>query len=825
MAGIIDIVLDSLEKVEKFSNNSSTEYRFWPTGIKLWDYIPNLYTAAGDFIQIKDLFNTVKDSNAFLSDYWPPGWQTQPPYSNSNPFVYKKQITSEKLSTTKPIEKKINLRDFNEPCFKGDVGVFETIQKTTFPIIKMKVIIDNNNFVTSFRSEPIFIGEYDDLPVIIEKRKPIPGTEERDCSACDCGKFYAVDYDFGEVEHDNLNLGRIGIFNRGGLPLRVTDINPKDHPNFKIGEFTKGLGWSPFTKSPTDGPFDMPVHTNPNDYKEYAVEYVSNGEFDVEHNTTLTYDVETIEQNPIKVVVEKVTTELKGRTQKIDVVCSDMDWGVIAFNDVITNKQITIENKGSKSVFFENYRVIPGKNNNLEHFKVISLPKNLSSNPIEIKSGTSYTINVSYDSLDFYEQEHTAVIEYDFYTIEGFYSKKRYVTKSKIVSYLKAKTSPELISVFDPVIDTDPNGTYTVKTLSLIRDQTARIVKKRTYPLWKCRKERLTQFYTGSNGQKNDMYYLSVYDKPVDSFDSNHEFDISYGHINGSGSSYIQNGVDLYPSKVMYKKYLVEVHGNTTGSFGRSTKFHFKNGINGDSVYFIQTHRDQFKDLLDPGNFELSLVPLSSSANQLYNTGSNFYVDNSSKKVFTLIDDSGDSKQDRTDRSGLDTFYYLVSGSRRDGVYGEPEDNAWGLVFPKMGLFILDGVVLDNSCSFNTVTASINGDNPMKLFLSISGSATTSVSRSFAESFYARSAETALVETYFCRALPEEFNHSNNPTYVGTSLNTIRYNYFLRDPHTIITTIGLYNTRNELVAIGKLKKPVIKNDRTQYTFQVRVRIM
>ena len=146
------------------------------------------------------------------------------------------------------------------------------------------------------------------------------------------------------------------------------------------------------------------------------------------------------------------------------------------------------------------------------------------------------------------------------------------------------------------------------------------------------------------------------------------------------------------------------------------------------------------------------------------------------------------------------------------------------MVFPKMGLIVLDGNVLDQSCSFNTVTASIDGDNINKLFLSLSGSLTISAGRPVSQSMFARSAEKAVIQTYFCRANPGEFNYSNNPTFVTGSFNSIKYQYFIKDPKTYITSIGLYNRKNELVAVGKLKKPLLKTDKTQYVFQVRVRI-
>ena len=183
-----------------------------------------------------------------------------------------------------------------------------------------------------------------------------------------------------------------------------------------------------------------------------------------------------------------------------------------------------------------------------------------------------------------------------------------------------------------------------------------------------------------------------------------------------------------------------------------------------------------------------------------------------------------DTSEAVTNTEGIQDYYYVTSGSLRDGVYGNPEDDAWGVVFPKMGLIVLDGVVLDQSCSFNTVTASIDGDNIRKLFVSISGSSSPNSARIHTGSFFARSTEEHIYETYFCRANYYEFNYSNNYTYTTGSLGEIKNLMFKREPNTYITSIGLYNKKKELVAIGKLPKPVLKNEGTEYIFQVRLRL-
>lgn len=379
-------------------------------------------------------------------------------------------------------------------------------------------------------------------------------------------------------------------------------------------------------------------------------------------------------------------------------------------------------------------------------------------------------------------------------------------------------TFDEFITQIIEDLTDDEDDVYSLKKLSRVSDYSIPTISYKTKGLFKCDGEKLTTFHTGSVSSKNRNYYIPVFNGTETAETSRHQFDISFGHINGSGSRYVENEENLLPSKTIFRKYLVECFGRNTG------KFTFKNNKNGDYFYVIQIDRDLFKDRLDAGNFELCLAPLSSSANQLYNTGSNFSLNRSSSVFFTLIDESNDTREVITNQEGIQDYYYITSGSLRDGVYGEPEDDAWGVVFPKMGLIVLDGVVLDQSCSFNTVTASIDGDNIRKLFVSISGSATPTLFRTQTGSFFARSVEECLVETYFCRAYYNEFNYSNNYTYTTGSLGEVKNLMFKKEPNSYITSIGLYNRNNDLVAIGKLPQPLLKNEGTEYVFQVKVRL-
>lgn len=379
----------------------------------------------------------------------------------------------------------------------------------------------------------------------------------------------------------------------------------------------------------------------------------------------------------------------------------------------------------------------------------------------------------------------------------------------------KAIDDKRNLDIFDSYIDEliddltiDDNNVYVFKKVSKVSDYSLPILRYKTKGLFRCTGEKLSTFHTGSLTEKQQKYYLTVFNERQYTDESYHQFDITYCHISGSGSSHIEGEVDLYPAKAMYKKYMLECFGHTNG------KFPFKNGKNGDYFYAIQLDRNQYKEKLDAGNFELALCELSSSGTQTHSTSTRF---------FTLIDESKDSKQEVVTNEGIQEYYYVTSGSIRDGVYNEVSDDAWGIVFPKMGLIILDGVILDQSCSFSTITGSIDGQNSKRLFLSISGAAVPTAYRP-SSSFFARSFETFLTETYFCRADFNEFNNSTNYTYTSGSDGYLKYDYFAKEPQSYITTVGLYNKQKELLAVGKLRNPIRKNDGKVCIFEVVLRL-
>ena len=76
---------------------------------------------------------------------------------------------------------------------------------------------------------------------------------------------------------------------------------------------------------------------------------------------------------------------------------------------------------------------------------------------------------------------------------------------------------------------------------------------------------------------------------------------------------------------------------------------------------------------------------------------------------------------------------------------------------------------------------------------------------------------------YFCRATADEFNFSSNPTYKDANGKIVVVDEStVQKAFSFVTTVGLYNANEDLLAVAKLSRPVLKNDEKDLTFRVRL---
>jgi hypothetical protein len=283
-------------------------------------------------------------------------------------------------------------------------------------------------------------------------------------------------------------------------------------------------------------------------------------------------------------------------------------------------------------------------------------------------------------------------------------------------------------------------------------------------------------------------------------------FSVAYGNKYGSGSLYEGYEFNDSPSRAIYGQYRLLALDQSETEF----KF-YTNGTYGSTrkdIYAISFNRDSLTDRIDPGNFELSL----------YGGGN----------TLTLIDNSKDMLEDKFSNQYVHTYFDIVSGSLSDGIHssgtGSIETNknitTYGRVYPNLGFIVLDAEKLDDEISLGTnLGDNVDGDNSYRLFTAISGAA------SLGNPLKARSSKNKKTNHYFVRVGAATSNYTNNPTVIDEMVTGSRYiknEYFRHRPTTYVTTVGLYNDMNELLAVAKLSKPILKTPDKDILIKIRL---
>lgn len=332
-------------------------------------------------------------------------------------------------------------------------------------------------------------------------------------------------------------------------------------------------------------------------------------------------------------------------------------------------------------------------------------------------------------------------------------------------------------------------------------------------------------FTSSTKPRTSNSYYYEVTD--CESCGKIPYFAVAYGHISGSGSVVISDEEsNKTASDSIYSQYQLicmepvrDINGSSLPKFSFVSA---STSVESNDIYVINFNRNGVKDKLDAGNFQINLAYLdgNSYANNVF-TGSNVAVGGT--EILQLIDNSDDFDQFETCDGEPLTSYSIISGSLVDGKYEDASVNTYGTVYPHLGIVVLHPKRLNELMGFNTVTGSnVAGDNAYKLFTSISGAAAPYSTRSGSYYLTARNVKYKTTSHYFVRAYAPYSNYSNNPTYVTGSLNEIFDKCFIKDPTTYITSVGLYNSSKELVAIAKLSKPIKKNFETDLLIKIRL---
>ena len=262
--------------------------------------------------------------------------------------------------------------------------------------------------------------------------------------------------------------------------------------------------------------------------------------------------------------------------------------------------------------------------------------------------------------------------------------------------------------------------------------------------MWTNNSPTLTAFFTSSVQVESSTkeYYYDVYQVDATDNAAQAQFAVAYCDKEGSGSTFFNALVTgSTPTRSNYGQYRTLVLGDENAEFifGNASSSYF---------YAINIERARYKESILPGITNLKLTKGASSIN---------LTDDSQLNTSAVFTDAG-------------RRYNLVSGSSGN-IYTGAEVNGWtlasgsyGWLLPDIGVMLLngealDGAVVDGGLALNTTRSFDSGSlNQAKIIDAMNAGSSVG--------FTLNSDETLSSDFVFVRARNNEYNYSENPSYI-----------------------------------------------------------
>ena len=322
---------------------------------------------------------------------------------------------------------------------------------------------------------------------------------------------------------------------------------------------------------------------------------------------------------------------------------------------------------------------------------------------------------------------------------------------------------------------------------------------------------------SGNYNYLNGLYYWNVY------YNNQVHFSLAYGDLVGSGSSANDiNITKVYPFEANYQSYVNLLLSPTetqfsflSGSYNTSTKTLSTSTLTNPAIFIINFGANLYKNQVDAGQLQFSLK--------------------GAYKSCTFIDDSSVINK-------VSNVYNIIQGTISNGIPTPVKDSSGlvnytglGLFYPKNGVVILNatalsnligpmtgGIYSDNTSGVTYPNTTMGGTDTFALYQSCLYNSLISATGTFMN---VRKSELIPTTQYYVRVQNSNFNYTNNPTFVsdgtdGLVRGTIKIPSLRTNPTTYITTIGLYDANNELVAVAKVSNPVAKSFDNEYLIKV-----
>ena len=327
--------------------------------------------------------------------------------------------------------------------------------------------------------------------------------------------------------------------------------------------------------------------------------------------------------------------------------------------------------------------------------------------------------------------------------------------------------------------------------------------------------------------------FQSVYDYPYLSSSANHLFDIAVGYSNQSplsSSTATQNAKKINIYNQMAQVLMGHDASGSIREFDQDGNI-LADGNKIDSAMFFNFSRLLTKDEIKKGSFSIS-----------FHTGGTFDTHNDGYDPL-VISDSGSTNSFKVNSPAGE--YGLLYPENEFDVASDVAP--MGLVFYQAGVAVITSSVFGpydyspgesddpgpSSANYfvtkNGVSISdtvVNHDDEVypnidEVYVSSSISGACNGIRNRLKNISFNNTTELHSTIYFCRVNHNEFNYSANPTYLTASKLRVK-SESTDSPVSYITSIGLYSTSNELLAMAKLSEPLKKTPQNEITLRVRL---
>jgi len=303
-----------------------------------------------------------------------------------------------------------------------------------------------------------------------------------------------------------------------------------------------------------------------------------------------------------------------------------------------------------------------------------------------------------------------------------------------------------------------------------------------------------TQYVTTA-ATSSGAFFMDIYSTdPDNNTDAEVQYSIAYGNKMGSGSLVFSSGTGgegFSAAKSIYGQYRNLVFG------GDETQNFSFDGHTPDGIYIININRARYKNAIRTGNLFLKIGALELTDDSITTSGSANAIRAGVGREFNIVSGSNGV------RKGTSNTYVTDSGS-------------YGYVYPDAGFIVLnqdalDALVADNGTALGTTVSATDGRNPVKLQDKLVTGA----------SFILDAQEDIASKYYFVRAKNQEFNYTTNDSFTEDD-GTLKFDSMIDNPETYITTIGLYNDNQDLLAVAKLSQPLPKDFTKESLIKVKL---